>query len=784
MHPLHRKLWRDAWHYRGQLAAIVAVVVCGIALFVTMRSMHGYLVDSRDRYYADYRFADIFAQVRRAPTGVARDVALLPGVSAVDARVVFEVVADVPGLPEPAVVRLVSIPVPRAAALNDVHLAAGRWPAADRDDEVVASKAFAAANRLLPGDSIGAVMNGRWRWLRIVGLGISPEFVYEIGPTSVFPDNRRYGVIWMGGDALATAFDLQGAFNDLAIRVATGASVAQVMRDVDRSIERYGGIGAYDREDQLSHQFLDGEIDETQVTSIILPAIFLGVTAFLLNLVLSRLVATQRDQIATLKAFGYSTRAVGVHYFQLALIPLTAGIVLGGVLGFYLAEKLAVVYARFFQFPSVLFIPDWSIAIAAAAIGVAAGALGAIGSVARVVSLPPAAAMQQEAPARFRRGAFERLTPVSPQRRIISRNLGRRPSRTALSVLGLALAGGLVITVQSMFDSIEYMKQLQFFDADRADVTVLFRDARRGAALPALERLPGVLDAEGFRVVPVRLRSGIASQRTVMFGLAPESELRRVVDLQGRVDHIPSEGVLLSGVLARQLGAGRGDRITVEVLEGARPVRELVVTSVTEEALGSSAYMALDALRAMEGGDRVYSGAFLRTDSRQTDRLYLALKRLPAVSGVAVREVTLRSFDETIAESFGIALFTTLGFACVIAFGIVYNSARVSLSERGRELASLRVLGFTRHEVTRMLLGEQAALILLSLPLAFLTAWALTLLISWRFTSDLFRMPVVVDPVTYMFGAGIVAASAALSALAVKRRIDRLDLVAVLKTRE
>ncbi len=784
MHPLHRKLWRDAWHHRGPLAAIVAVAICGIALFVTMRSMHGYLADSRDRYYADYRFADIFAQVRRAPARVARDVALIPGVAAVDARMVFEVVADVPGLPEPAVARLVSIPVPRATALNELHLTAGRWPAADRADEVVASKAFAGANGLLPGDSIGTVMNGRWRWLRIVGLGISPEFVYEIGPTSVFPDNRRYGVIWMGRDALATAFDLQGAFNDLAIRVAPGASVAQVLSDVDRSIERYGGIGAYGRDHQDTHQYLEGEIDETQVTSIILPAIFLGVTAFLLNLVLSRLVATQRDQIATLKAFGYSTRAVGVHFFELALIPLTAGMVLGGALGLYLAGKLAVVYARFFQFPSVVFTPDWSIVIAAAVIGVAAGALGAIGAVARVVALPPAAAMQQEAPARFRRGTFERLTAVTPQRRIISRNIGRRPSRTALSVLGLALAGGLVITVQSMFDAVDYMKVLQFFDADRADVTVLFRDARRSDALPALERLPGVIDAEGFRVVPVRLRAGVASQRSVMFGLAPDAELRRIVDVHGRVDRIPSEGVLLSGVLARQLGVGRGDRVTVEMLEGARPTRDVVVTGVTEESLGSSAYMARDALRAMEGGDLVYSGAFLRTDSRQTDRLYLALKHLPAVSGVAVREVTLRSFDETIAESFSISLFMTLAFACVIAFGIVYNSARVSLSERGRELASLRVLGFTRHEVARMLLGEQGVLILLSLPLAFAIAWALSLLISWRFTSDLFRIPVVVDPVTYMFGAGIVALSAALSALSVKRRIDRLDLVAVLKTRE
>jgi putative ABC transport system permease protein len=328
------------------------------------------------------------------------------------------------------------------------------------------------------------------------------------------------------------------------------------------------------------------------------------------------------------------------------------------------------------------------------------------------------------------------------------------------------------------------MKDLQFYGADRADVTVLFREVRHASAVPALRRLPGVIGAEGFRAMPVRLRAGRGMERTVLYGLAPDAELRRVVDLRGRVNRIPSEGLLLSATLARRLGAGRGDRVSVEILEGARPTRTLVVAGTAEEALGTAGYVSLDALRAMEGGDRVYSGAFLRTDPRLTDRLYPALKRLPAVSGVGVREVAIKSFDETIQESFGISLAVTLVFACVIALGIVYNSARVALSERGRELASLRVLGFTRREVAWMLLGEQGILILLALPFSFLTAWGLSVLIGMAFESDLYRIPVVVKPGTYIMGAGIVTLAAALSALLVRRRIDRLDLVAVLKTRE
>jgi putative ABC transport system permease protein len=448
---------------------------------------------------------------------------------------------------------------------------------------------------------------------------------------------------------------------------------------------------------------------------------------------------------------------------------------------------LAGIYSRFFQFPTSAFTPDWSIAVAAGLIGIVAGAAGALGAVTRGVALPPAEAMRPEAPARFRHGPFERLARgarPSPQTRVIARNLERRPLRTAMAVLGLALAGGLVITVQSMFDAVNYMKIVQFHLVDRADVTVVFRDARQRSALTSIARLEGVLGVEGFRTVPIRLRSGGRTQRTVLFALPPSGELRRVVDMSERVHEIPPEGLLLSQGLARQLGAGRGDPVTVEWLEGKRWHHEVVIAGTVEDILGSAAYMSMDALQALEGGDRVLSGAYLRTDPRATDALYRRLKQLPAVSGVSVRDVALRGFDETIAESFRISLVMTLGFACVIAFGIVYNSARVALSERGRELASLRILGFTRREVATMLLGEQAVLIVLSLPFAFLTAWGLTLLIAVRFESELFRMPVIVEPQTYIVGAAIVGIAGLLSAVAVRRRVDRLDLVAVLKTRE
>lgn len=787
MRALDRKLWRDAWHYRGQMTAIAAVVACGIALFVALRSMNGYLRDSRDAYYRTSRFADVFVPVRRAPMRTVEAVRGVDGVATVDARIVVDVVADVPKLAEPAIVRLVSIPVPRAAALNDVHLAAGRWPAAGRDEEVIASRAFAAANTLDIGDSVGVVMNGRWRQLRIVGTGISAEYVYEIAGASIFPDNRRFGVLWMGRSSLAAAFDLEGAFNDLAIALTPGTDARPVIDAVDAIMAKYGSVGAYGRDDQVSHQFLEGEIDETQVTSVILPAIFLGITAFLLHVVLSRLVGMQRDQVATLKAFGYPNAAIARHYIALAMVPVGAGVMVGGLAGLWFAARLSVVYSRFFQFPAAPFSADWRIVVAAALIGGGFGLLGALGAVARGVSLPPAEGMRPETPARYRRGAFERLAGFftrSPRHLVIARNIERRPGKTMMTIAGLALAGGLVITIEGMFDAIEYIKVLQFHHTDRGDVTVIFRDPQRHDAVRALSRVAGVLEVEGFRAVPVRLRHRAATYRTSLLAYPPASQLRRVVALDRSVRQVPDEGILLSESLAERIGARVGDRVQAELLEGDRRVVQLAVSGTNADLLGSAAYIHPDQLRRIEGGEGVYSGAVLRADPRTIDALYRSLKSMPAVAGVTVRRATLDGFERTIEESFSISLVMTLGFALVMAGGIVYNSARVALSERGRELASLRILGFTRGEVSGMLLGEQVLLTVASFPLAFGVAYLFTWLIVIRFESTLYRIPIVTEPLTYMIGVAVVAFATLLSAVAVRRKIDRLDLVAVLKTRE
>jgi putative ABC transport system permease protein len=788
MRALDRKLWRDLVHLRGQLGAVALVVACGIALFVAFRSAYGYLRSTEAAYYRDYRFADAFAHVVRAPSWIAREIAAMPEVTAVETRVVEDVVLDVPGMAEPAMGRLISVPVGRRPRLDDLYLRRGRWVAAGRRDEVLASEAFARANGLDVGSSVVAVLNGRRQRLLIVGIALSPEYVYEIGSAAdIFPDNRRFGVLWMDEDALAAAFQLRGAWNDVALALVPGAVTGDVLGRLDRLLAPYGAAGAYTRDDQLSHRFVSDEIAQNRVTSVLVPGIVLGIAAFLLHIVMARLVSTQRDQVAVLKAFGYGNLRIATHYVELALAAFAVGAIPGTGLGLWLATLMAGMYARFYQFPMLSYESNRDVIAAALLIAGGAAVVGVVGAVRRVAALAPAEAMRPEAPARFRPGLIERLGLgwlAPPAVRSVLRNLERRPVRSLLSVTVVALAAALVIASLFVYDAIAVIRDLQFGEIDREDVTLVFASPRSAAVRSELARLPGVLRAEPFRSVGVRLRRGPRSHRSALLGLEPEGVLHRIVGKDRQPWRLSAGGILLSEELARALAVAPGDSVTVEVLEEARPVREVPVAGTVSELVGMSAYIDLPSLhRLLREGDTL-SGAYLAVDSRRTAELYAELKRLPAVAGVAVHAAVLAAFDQTIAESFLISIGFLMGFSCVIAFGVIYNGARISLSERGRELASLRVLGFSRGEVAGMLLGEQALVTIAALPLGCAIGYLSAALLAGAASSELYRIPLAVSRTTYVLACGVVMAAAALSGLVVRRRLDRLDLVEVLKTRE
>lgn len=787
MTALDLKLVRDIGRMKGQIFAVGLVMACGLAMMIMARSLILSLEVTRAAYYESHRFADVFCDLKRAPNSLRERLAEIPGVAAVETRVQGSLRMDLPGLAEPADGTILSLPEDRAMRLNKLHLRAGRLPEVGKANEVVVSEAFANAHGFRPGDTVDVILRGARERMVMVGIALSPEYVFEARPGQALPDNKRFGVFWMNERDLATAYDLDGAFNNVVVDVAPGAQPAPILAELDRLLEPYGGLIAYDRRDHASAKQLDDEIAVLNGISVAFPVVFLSIATFMTGAVLARVIRLQREQIAQLKAFGYSSRQVGGHYLKFALAIVLVGLLFGGVAGAWLGSNVVTLYHKFFQFPSLTFHADWTAIGLAFAVSTAASLLGVWGAVRQAMRLPPAEAMRPEPPADFKPSLLERAgihNLVGPSMRMALRNLERKPWQAVFTTLGLALAVGIPIVPGAMRDGINYLLDFQWTLAQRQDVTIGLIEPGSASAFSDLKHLPGVIHAEPFRSAPARLRFGHRSHRLAITGVPAGALLNRALDADGRPLPVPPEGLLVSAKLAEMLDARPGDSLIVEVQEGRRPRLEIPIHGLITDYAGLSAYMDIDALRRLMKEGATVSGAHLAVDMNHWTEFLEAVKEVPRIASLGITGALQESFRKTTAESITLLQSIYFSFSVIVAFGVVYNSARIALSERSRDLATLRVVGFTNREVASVLIGELALLTLLAIPLGLWIGGLLANSIVQSASTETVRLPLVLTHESYATAVLIVLASAGVSFYVVSRRLRNLDLLGVLKARD
>lgn len=785
MHMLDRKLLRDLRRMWAQMLAIALVMASGVATFVMASGAYHSLDETRSAYYLRYRFADVFAQLRRAPKSVIGPLQAITGVAAAEPRISQLALLDVEGLVEPATARVLSTPDFAPPSLNRVHLREGRLPEWGRTEEVTINDGFAAAHKLHVGGTFKALLNGRKREVKVVGIALSPEFIYALGPGDLMPDDRRFAVLWMSEKALAALFDLEGAFNAVSLKLLPGASEAEVIRQVDDILARYGGTGAQGRKDQLSHAFLDAELRQLDALRRVMPPIFLLVSAFLINMTLSRMIALEREQIGLLKALGYGPLPIAAHYVKFVLVVTAVGILIGFLAGAWLGQGITELYGQFFHFPFLIFRHDADIYAIAALVTALAAVVGALRAVQDVLALAPAVAMQPPAPPRYKRmfGGWKSPQLLSQLTVMPLRHIARKPLRAAATCLGISLGVALLVTALLSFDSVEMMIDVAFFRTDRQHATLTFIEEKHEQALGVVARLPAVLRAEPFRTVAVEMVNGPRKRQLSIIGKPRNMELSRVLDRDFAPIPMPPSGFVINERVAELLDLRRGDVVEVKFLEGHRGTRNIVVSDVIKGYFGLTAYMDLAALDAVMLGPRL-SGVHIAYDESRQGALFAAIKSTPGIGSIGLQRNALMRFRETIAQNINYSVTVYVALAVIIAFGVVYNSARIQLSEHARELASLRVLGFTNGEVSRVLLTELALLTLLALPVGWVVGYGFGWLLIQAFSSDLYRVPFTIERATYAKASLVVLLAASASAFIVRRRIDRLDLIAVLKTRD
>jgi putative ABC transport system permease protein len=786
---IDRKLLRDLGEMRGQVVTIALVVACGIAAYVTLQSTWASLQRSLREYYLDYRFGDVFVHLKRAPEDVRLRLEEIPGVALAHTRVVEAVTLPLPGRTQPPLAQVVTLPSGERPPLGRLSLESGRMVEPGRADEAVLLAGFAERNRIEPGDSVPVVLNQELRRLVVVGTGTSPEFIYPLPPGgAVGVDDQRFAVLWMDREAIATAFQMEGAFNDAVLRLQPGASETAVLSEVDRLLDPYGGFSAVGRARQASNNVLNAEMEQLRTWATVVPLIFLGISAFLVNVVLARLVQLQRPEIAALKALGYGDLAVGVHYLKLVMVVVLLGAALGIAVGWWLGGGLTGLYAEIFRFPEFSYRLGVRVPLVAVLLSFGSAAAGAMGTVRQIAQLPPAEAMRPPSPGTYRPLLAERFgVPhlIPPAWRMVVRELERRPWRTVLSVAGIGAAVATLVVGRFTEDAFEYLLDVQFSRVSRETLSVGFTDPVAQRAVRELAHLPGVVRVEGVRSLPVRLERNHLYREIPLIGLPDQAQLQQVVSAELlQPVPLPAGGLLLTGTLGDILGLRAGDTALVKVLEGERGTYRVPVAGLVEELMGLQGYMRREDLHRLLDEAPVISSALLAVDRGAESEVIRRLEEMPMVLSVSSRDAMVQRLREQSGESMAVITLVLTVFAATIAVGVVYNNARVALSLRGRDLASLRVLGFTRAEISRILLGELGLQVLLALPVGLLLGNSLTALVVGTIHSEQFRFPMILTPRNYAFAVIVVLLASAASALIVRHRLDHLDLIGVLKTRE
>jgi putative ABC transport system permease protein len=791
MSVLLKKLRRTIWNTRGQFLAVTAVVAVGIAVYISMTTSYYNLNRTRDEFYRENNFADYYFHVVRAPEQITRQVESLSGVAEVNGRIQ----KDVPLVKEGdqrATARITSYSVP-VEGINRIQLLSGRiferYPQGGGVEVLVDNRYF-TANRLTFNDTISIVSESRKVHLSVVGTGTGPEFTYAMkDAATLMPDPETFGLIMMPLNQAQQILDLPGQINQVIIKLSPGADEEKVAEQVKELLEPYGNLSGYPLKKQLSHAILQGELDGLKAVSGFMPAIFLGIAAAIQLVMLGRMIRGQRLQIGIMKALGYDNRQIMTYYTAYAMFTSLLGALLGTLLGIGLASAISGLYADVFNLPRAIGGVNITAMINGFILSLAVGAAAGLAASRGVVSVNPAESMRPEPPKNAGGIFLERLPRVwrllDSTWKMSLRTAIRNRGRFTLVLVGVTFSVGMLVMSLFASDSIDYMINKQYFLDQRYDYLVRFTSPVKENELLNISRIEGVIKAEPVFEIPVKVYYNGKSQEDTLQGIPPDSTLKRLENQSGRPLRVPGEGLLINEKTANKLGVREGDKVEVETLLGTGPSRRanLTVVGINRQLVGGGSFISLEQANLVMQERHLVSGVLLKIDTGNSEILDEELNDMNGVSSILSRQKELDNFNKNMeAMVYSIAIMVT--FAVVMGFAIVYNASVISFTERKRELASLRVLGFTTREVSGLLLKENLLQSLLGvaagLPFGRLISQGYVNAVS----TDLFTMPVVVYPMTYFWSAlGGVFFIAVAHLLAV-RGVKKLDMVDVLKNKD
>jgi putative ABC transport system permease protein len=789
---LDRKLLREVRSSGSLLIAITSVIAVGVMCFVYMRSAYYNLNYAKDDYYAQCRMADFAIDVKKVPVVELGPISEMPGVVEVRPRIQFFATVDLDRTPAPLNALVLSLPDRRAHSINDVVMMRGSYFSDRRENEVIVNDAFALKHGIHPGQTIHLIMNNRRQELFVVGSAISSEYVYLVGPGSLSPDPEHFGVFYLKRSFAEDVFDFSGACNQVLGLLAPDVRDRPdaTLRRLEAMLEPYGVNAVVPLHNQPSNRFLSDEIHSVGTFASILPAIFLVVAAMVLNVLMMRLIEQQRTIVGTLKAVGYHDWQIFSHFAKYGASLGSLGGVLGLVLGNRMAVFVTNLYKTFFEFPNLHNHFYTGTYLLGLLMSLLCALIGSLHGARQALKLKPADAMRPKPPPRGGAVWLERFTEFWRQLgfgwRMVLRNVLRQRFRTLVGVFAAAMGAALLVCGFTLQNGVQFMIKFQFDLISHSDLDLTFVDERSHAALLESARLPGVDYAEPQFDLACTFVNEHHRRKGTITGLDPNARLTIPRDLQGRPLKIPEHGILMTRKLASLLQVRAGDKLTILPTKGAHLPIEIPVADITDSYIGLTVYADLRYLHQLMAEEYALTGVQLSLDQNSANKLALfhELKQLPAIRSVSAKSDTVHNLQTTVVETQKVFIGLIVFFAGVIFLSSLLNMSLINLSERRREVATLRVLGYSELEVGGLFLRETMVVnllgTLLGLPLGYLLAWWITII----YDTEMFRFPLDTPPSLWIKAVLLGFAFATIAHAIVQWNITKLDWLEASKTRE
>ena len=792
MRVLTKKLLRGLTLKKGQFIAVVSVVAIAIMLFIAMSNSYQNLRSSQLDFYNKNHFADYYFQVVKAPDRIIKQIENVPGVNKASGRIT-EDLALIKADDSRATARIVTYDLEDENSLNSLYMLSGRIFSSNSPSgeiEAVVDPQFMAANRLLPGDQISIVKEGRKINVRVVGSATGPEFIYVVkDAVTMFPDPEIFGIVMLPNRQAQQVFNMSGQINQVLIDINPGVKEDEIVKEIEEILTPYGLLASYPRDDQISHSMLEAEIDGLQSIASVLPVIFLLIAAAIQFVIIRRMIKTQRSQIGIMKAIGYKNREIKGHYIIFSLLVGICGALAGTIFGLLISSYITDMYAMFFNLPEKILGYNLQVIGYAFLLSTVISAGAGWSAANTVAGIQPAESMRPETPKISSHSRMESMSFVwsrlTPQWKMSIRSIRRNKGRFIVTLLGVVFAVTLMMMAFGTNDSVNYM-MAKHFDLDRKyDLQVSFSNPVKEGDLLELSRLQGVEQVEGYFDLPVKISYQGRSEDELLTAYPLDLQLKNIFDSRNQPIKVPESGIMINKNTALKLGVKAGDEVTVETLlpMGPNHIEKIKIAGLNTQMFGGGSYINLQAANRIIKESGLVSGAMIKIEPGMEKQVENEVNKMMKVSSMLNREKERENLMSMMGSTVFVVGIMVL-FAIILGFAIIYNSSAISFNEREQEFASLKVLGFKSEEVSGILLKENILQCMLGIIIGLPAGGFLTKAYLTSLSNDLYDMPAAVYPLSYLLSAlGAVAFVIVAYRLAV-RGIDRLNLVEVLKNRD